>query len=142
MADVLIVQTDDTIDRRLLEAAATYLRGTDKEAVLCLAFDKSRIQNDLQRRARPDRTFEEMRRTARENAESNANAVFGEQIPYTIRETVGSLPDDVMELADELGCEHLFVSGKQRSPAGKALFGDVAQSLILDFDGPVTVLTA
>ncbi|MFC6904438.1 universal stress protein [Halalkalicoccus tibetensis] len=142
MATALVVQTGDSIDNQLLEAAATYARGTDTDVVLCLAFDKKRIQNDLQRRARPDRTLDELQRVARENAESSAKAAFGEEVPYTIREEVGSLPAAVIELADELGSEHLFVSGKRRSPAGKAIFGDVAQSLILDFDGPVTVLTA
>lgn len=60
-------------------------------------------------------------------------------------EAVGRLGDEVEEIlaaADEHGADHVFVQGRARSPTGKALFGDRAQQVALDFDGPVTVLTA
>jgi len=36
----------------------------------------------------------------------------------------------------------VFVRGRRRSPTGKAVFGDTAQAVILNFDGFVTVATA
>lgn len=45
----------------------------------------------------------------------------------------------VLRTAEEYGCDHLFVVGEKRSPTGKALFGDFVQSLLLNFDGRVTV---
>lgn len=59
-------------------------------------------------------------------------------------EAVGALGDageKVLDEADRLGCDHVFATGDKRSPTGKALFGDDTQRIILDFDGPVTVLT-
>ena len=53
----------------------------------------------------------------------------------------GDLADEVLRVADERGCDHVYVAGRQRSPTGKALFGDTAQRVVLNFDGPVTVLT-
>ncbi|MFB6095706.1 MAG: universal stress protein [Halodesulfurarchaeum sp.] len=56
---------------------------------------------------------------------------------------VGSVGDEVTEIlsiAEDFECDHLFVVGKRRSPSGKAIFGDLAQRLVLKFDGPVTVL--
>lgn len=47
--------------------------------------------------------------------------------------------ESVLRAADEEGCDHLFVVGEKRSPAGKAFFGDFVQSLLLNFDGRVTV---
>lgn len=47
--------------------------------------------------------------------------------------------ESVLRTASEEGCDHLFVVGEKRSPAGKALFGDFVQSLLLNFDGRVTV---
>jgi len=34
----------------------------------------------------------------------------------------------------------VFLTGKKRSPTGKAVFGDRSQAIILNFDGPVTTL--
>ena len=48
--------------------------------------------------------------------------------------------DRILEAAEDGGVDHLFVTGQKRSPTGKAVFGDRAQSLILNFDGPVTTL--
>lgn len=49
--------------------------------------------------------------------------------------------DLIVETAEQKNCDHVFITGAQRSPTGKALFGDVAQSVILDFDGYTTVRT-
>jgi nucleotide-binding universal stress UspA family protein len=53
-----------------------------------------------------------------------------------------NVADAVIETAEERGCDHVFVRGRRRSPTGKAVFGDTAQAVILNFDGFVTVATA
>lgn len=55
--------------------------------------------------------------------------------------SIGDMGETVVTEADRHGCDHVFVSGRKRSPTGKALFGDETQRIILDFEGPVTVLT-
>lgn len=47
--------------------------------------------------------------------------------------------DEIMDVADTSGCDHVFLHGRRRSPTGKALFGDMTQRLLLNFDGFVTV---
>ena len=49
------------------------------------------------------------------------------------------LADEILEAAERNDCDHVFVVGRRRSPTGKAVFGDVAQRVILNFEGPVTV---
>ncbi|WP_132058793.1 universal stress protein [Halorussus amylolyticus] len=59
-------------------------------------------------------------------------------------ESVGAVGDEqnkILETAENHDCDHLFIAGEKRSPTGKALFGDLTQSIILNFDGPVTVVT-
>jgi len=59
-------------------------------------------------------------------------------------ESVGALGDEqteILDTAEEYDCDHLFIAGDKRSPNGKALFGDLTQSIILNFAGPVTVVT-
>ncbi|MWG33817.1 universal stress protein [Halomarina oriensis] len=48
----------------------------------------------------------------------------------------------VVRVAEEAGCDHVFLVGKRRSPTGKAVFGDTAQSVILNFGGRTTVAMA
>ena len=51
---------------------------------------------------------------------------------------VGQPERTVLDVATEQNVDHVFVVGKRRSPSGKAIFGDLAQHLVIDFDGPVT----
>ncbi|WP_276302510.1 universal stress protein [Halorussus lipolyticus] len=83
---------------------------------------------------------------AREGAE-NFSADIGREVLEGIDvnyEAVGALGDEqteILDTAEEYDCDHLFIAGEKRSPTGKALFGDLTQSIILNFDGPVTVVT-
>ncbi|WP_121743360.1 universal stress protein [Natronorubrum halophilum] len=52
----------------------------------------------------------------------------------------GGLDDEILSAADRLACDHIFLVGRKRSPTGKAIFGDVAQRVLLNFDGPVTLV--
>lgn len=62
-------------------------------------------------------------------------------VEYEAAGALGDVVDAVLDYAERNGCDHVFVGGQTRSPTGKALFGDHTQQIILDFDGPVTVLT-
>ena len=83
---------------------------------------------------------------AREGAENFA-ADIGREVLEGIDvsyESVGALGDEqteILDTAEEYDCDHLFMAGEKRSPTGKALFGDLTQSIILNFAGPVTVVT-
>lgn len=46
----------------------------------------------------------------------------------------------VLNVAHGRGVDHVFVTGEERSPTGKAVFGDRAQTITLNFEGPVTTL--
>lgn len=49
--------------------------------------------------------------------------------------------DEILDVAREEGCDYIFMTGRRRSPTGKAVFGDTAQRVILNFDGYVVTLT-
>ena len=56
-----------------------------------------------------------------------------------IGESSGDPAESILELADEEDADLVVVGGRKRSPAGKALFGSVTQSVILNADRPVMV---
>lgn len=55
--------------------------------------------------------------------------------------TFGDLDEEALDYADQHDVDHIFIAGRQRSPVGKAVFGDEAQSIILNFDGATTIFT-
>jgi len=57
-------------------------------------------------------------------------------VDYTIEGAVGDPGDRMVEMADTTDADIVVVGGRERSPAGKALFGSVAQSIMLDAPCP------
>jgi len=83
---------------------------------------------------------------ARDGAESFARDIGQEvlegiDVDWTPIGALGDTAEEVVAVAEEFEADHVFIRGRQRSPAGKAIFGDLAQSVILNFDGTVTVVT-
>lgn len=144
MGRVLVTLTNEEVDDELLQTAKQHVTGTDDEILLCKFVDENEYQNDVQRSAQSGNDVEsidDLTEDAQADAEAIARDAFGDDVPYTALGIIGTIPDDVIEVAERRDCDHVFVSGKQRSPTGKVLFGDVAQSIVLQFDGPVTVTT-
>jgi nucleotide-binding universal stress UspA family protein len=60
-------------------------------------------------------------------------------IEYDVNESSGDPAEVIVEFADEEDADLIVTAGRKRSPAGKALFGSVTQSVILNSDRPVMV---
>ena len=60
-------------------------------------------------------------------------------------ETRGAIVDSgerataIVDAATAADCDYVFLVGKRRSPTGKAIFGETAQDVLLNFDGRVVV---
>jgi nucleotide-binding universal stress UspA family protein len=59
-------------------------------------------------------------------------------VQHSIRGAVGDLATEVVETAEGLEADRVVVGGRQRSPTGKAVFGSVAQDVMLSAPCPVT----
>ncbi|QLD88098.1 universal stress protein [Natronomonas salina] len=53
---------------------------------------------------------------------------------------VGDPVDSIIDVARDVEAEYIVVGGRKRSPAGKALFGSTAQSVLLESDRPVVTV--
>lgn len=81
---------------------------------------------------------------AMNDAETVARSVFDDddEVSYEIIPRISpkkERAETVIEVAEEEGADHVFILGQKRSPTGKALFGDLAQHVILNFNGYVTI---
>ena len=56
------------------------------------------------------------------------------------RELYQPVADSIVELAGESDADEVVLCGQKRSPAGKALFGSVTQSVALESPVPVTIV--
>jgi nucleotide-binding universal stress UspA family protein len=54
-------------------------------------------------------------------------------------EASGTPAHEILQFADEYDVHQICIGGRKRSPAGKALFGSVAQDVILSTNRPVLV---
>ncbi|MFB6129679.1 MAG: universal stress protein [Salinigranum sp.] len=63
-------------------------------------------------------------------------------VDVEVRGVVGEDGGDVVDLAEAVSADMLFVGGRTRSPTGKALFGSTAQRVLLSAPCPVTFVRA
>ncbi|WP_121740882.1 universal stress protein [Natronorubrum halophilum] len=54
----------------------------------------------------------------------------------------GNPPEEIISHANDVDASYIVVGGRSRSPVGKALFGSVTQSVLLDADCPVVAVMA
>lgn len=67
-----------------------------------------------------------------------AQEIFEEaDIPVDLREESGDPAESIIKCADTIDADAICVAGRKRSPAGKMLFGSVAQTVILNTERPV-----
>ncbi|ARS90113.1 universal stress protein [Natrarchaeobaculum aegyptiacum] len=66
-----------------------------------------------------------------------AEAAADLTVPTEAVGLVGDPADAILEYADEHDARYVVVAGRRRSPTGKAVFGSVTQSVLLNADCPV-----
>lgn len=144
MERVLVTLTSDERDPELLDAAERYVTGLDAEIVLYCIRDQDEFEANIQRKARSGQTSEtiaDIEDAAEETAREIGEAAFDDDVAVIAVGELGSIPDDILRTAKERDVNHVFVSGRRRSPTSKLITGDIAQKVILNFDGPVTITT-
>ena len=148
----LVVMEDSTAHRNLLREAAETAGGGGGDLVLLTLLDASKYERDVE-------TLESIgdvenvsygEGTISEGAEQETDRVaretLGDEFDVNWGVIVDVVSDDerartIVEAAVDNDCDHVFLLGRRRSPTGKALFGDVAQRVILNFQGYVTLST-
>lgn len=144
----LIITNGTELDADLLMEAEATARGSDAGLVVLSLMDPDEFEEDIERLEAigdvehthygEDTVLNAERDSLREDAE----AILGGGIELDCHVSVAPTGDHVetaLDVAERFDCDHLFITGRKRSPTGKALFGDVTQQLLLQFPGYVTV---
>ncbi|WP_336338762.1 universal stress protein [Haloarcula brevis] len=144
MGTIIVVLDSANPNEQLLNAAKTYATGTETEVLLCRVIDRDQYEDEVLTKAEARKRGESIEKIE-SKAEAGAAVIgkeyFGDDVQYTPIGVIGTIPEDILDIAEKWDSNHIFATGKKRSPTGKMLFGDQAQKLVLDFDGPVTIVT-
>lgn len=69
-----------------------------------------------------------------------ANRLDKAGIDHEVRGIVGDPESEIVRFAEEIDADRLLIGAAGRSPAGKAVFGDHAQQVLLNAPCPVTYI--
>jgi nucleotide-binding universal stress UspA family protein len=139
---VLAVGTEDEErTERLADEIIALAEPADAEVVLTHVFDdeefdetSAKLGFEPESGSSTPHAVAERHRTTR--AISRALSEAG--VRHSVQGAVGDLADEVVETAEGVGADRVVVGGRRRSPTGKAVFGSVAQEVILSAPCPVT----
>lgn len=131
----VLVPVDDDVDRAVAQAEyVTKLPAADErvKAILLFVFhgDSEELPEELKQFNNAGRV--QSVRRAREVLEDA-------DVETAVREDSGDTTQDILDEAKEHDVDQIVLGGRKRSPAGKAIFGSVTQSVILNTERPVAV---
>lgn len=147
MTSALIVIEDVDRDRDLLERARAFAAGEGTDlVVLALATpsEYDSVVETLEAIGDAEHTSyaeDDVIEGISGDIDDLAADVLGERVDYELATeiTEDNQAETIIAVAERTDCDHVFVTGRRRSPTGKAVFGDRTQRLLLNFDGYVTV---
>ena len=147
---LVVLETDEN-GRELLTEAGEFAAGTGAELDVLLLIsseEHAEKQEALDAAGREEHTsfdagavLDRVKQDAADVAEEVFEAADVDADWSAIGARVGddeSEADRILAVAERTDADHLFVPGRRRSPTGKVVFGDRTQSILLNFDGPVT----
>lgn len=127
----VVVPVDDNVDRAVEQARhVTELPGDSAEVSITIAH-----------------AYRDTNRT-NENHDEESPAVIAAiehlrnaGLAVEQRELYVPVAEAILDLTADIEADAIVMGGRKRSPTGKALFGSVTQSVILDATVPVTVVS-
>lgn len=122
-ADVVVAQASELADAY----------GVDLHVVHVEEFSVGNLQTES---TQDPTDVDDVRREAEDIANEIGSRVVDER-RFEAVGLVGNPAEEIIRYSKEHDAEYIVVSGRKKSPVGKAIFGSVTQSLLLDAERPV-----
>lgn len=135
---VAVGPNDDERTDELEKAVTEIAEPSGARVVLLHAFTESAYEDGV-----AEAGFEDERPSPTELAgrlegiDTLAAAMGDAGIPYEIRGSIGEEGRVILEETDAVGGDLLYISGRKRSPTGKAVFGSTSHRIMMNSSCPV-----
>ena len=144
MKRALAVVTQDERSKHVVREAGELAAGVGSELLLLTVIPEEEYER--KREAMEDAgsttpyTVSQAEQSARRQAHTVAAEVLDDvDVEYELLGAVGREASIILNVAEEEDVDHIFMAGRRRSPTQKAVFGDLTQRVLLNFEGTVTV---
>lgn len=143
MLDTVLVAVEENRERMepVVESAAEIAAGVGADVVLLRVYEHEEFESI---RAESDRSSVDPTELAELSPVAKwAVDLFEERaVDYVVVGETGKPADEIVAYVEDHGIDHVFLGGRRRSPAGKALLGSVSQAVLRSVDVPCTVCMA
>lgn len=138
MTVIASVDGDDG-SRAVVKEAATLADRFDEPLHVVSVYERSEHEHLINEKIDIDQTAteEDRREIARVVAERASEGLSRE---YEAIGRAGNPAEEILDYATEADARYLVIGGRKRSPVGKALFGSVTQSVLLEADHPIVAV--
>jgi nucleotide-binding universal stress UspA family protein len=145
MERALAVVTQDERSKQVVREAGQLAAGVDAPLLLLTVLPEEEYERKREAMesagGTTPYTLSQAEQSARRTAQSVAKEVLGDvDVDFQVLGAVGREASTILGVAEEERVDHIFMAGRRRSPTQKAVFGDLTQRILLNFDGVVTVL--
>lgn len=129
---------------KVVETAHELAAAYGDDLVVLNVLEEEAFDDRQRRREQQDSTYlvDDGRSDAKNAAEQVVEATLGEANAeeVTVRGRVGEPVNEILNEADRLDARYFVIGGRKRTAVGKAIFGSVTQSLLLNADLPVVTV--
>jgi nucleotide-binding universal stress UspA family protein len=139
---LLVVGTEDENRTEKLAAEAIAVAGpADAEVVVFHAFTEEEfdgVRSKLGVSEASEGSSADAVAKRHRTTRNIARALDAADVRYSVRGAIGDQADEIVAAAKRVNADRVIIGGRNRSPTGKAVFGSVAQEVILTAPCPVT----
>jgi nucleotide-binding universal stress UspA family protein len=136
---VAVGPNDNTRTDELTEAILDVAVPTDASVVLLHAFSERAYEEGIEEAGfDPEESPSADELAGRlEGIDQLSEALDAVEVSYEIRGEIGAEGETILQTTERVGGDLLYISGRKRSPTGKAVFGSTSHRIMMNSSCPV-----